>query len=84
MDDKAADDDIKALIKAAEEDYDPNELRKCVLCVLRVGKLRLFSRLNEIHNHSSPDRLRAGACKVFIPRSYCLHLFHLHNEDELF
>lgn len=64
LDDKAADDDIKALIKAAEEDSDPSEQRKYVRW---ARKLRLLSRLNDIHDHPSLDRLRAGALKVYTP-----------------
>lgn len=59
-----ASDDIDALIEAAREEADENEKRKYVRW---ARKLRLLSRLQDVHDHRSLEQLRVGKLRVFTP-----------------
>eukprot|EP00737_Agarophyton_chilense_P000635 gb/GEZJ01000704.1/.p1 GENE.gb/GEZJ01000704.1/~~gb/GEZJ01000704.1/.p1 ORF type:complete len:1207 (+),score=211.85 gb/GEZJ01000704.1/:54-3623(+) len=56
--------EIDELLERAREQIEPNEKRKFVRW---ARKLRLLSRLQDVHNHSSLQRLRAGELRVFTP-----------------
>lgn len=62
--DDAATEEINQLINVAEEEVEPGEQRKYVRW---ARKLRLLSRLNDVHDHPSMDRLRVGELKVYTP-----------------
>lgn len=63
-DQTAVDSEVKALLDSATDEADPAEQRKYVRW---ARKLRLLSRLNDIHDHPSLHRLRKGNLRVFTP-----------------
>lgn len=56
--------DIDSLVAEAREDADQSEKRKYVRW---ARKLRLLSRLQDVHDHPSLERLRSGELRVFTP-----------------
>lgn len=63
-DERAIKDDIEKLLHVARDQIEPNEKRKFVRW---ARKLRLLSRLHDVHDHHSLQRLRERTLRVFTP-----------------
>lgn len=56
--------DVENIVQEAKEEAEPGEKRKYVRW---ARKLRLLSRLKDVHDHPSLERLRVGQLRVFTP-----------------